>query len=105
MVIAQYTTESIATHDSPDNATGGLIWPDDGMVDSLVRAFVVIVQHELRDRTSEVSLTERHDLVKATGFDGENESLGMGVQIWRSGRLADWCHSTFNKHAAKGFGV
>lgn len=44
MVIVEQATKSLATFDVANHASSGLVWLDDRVVDSLMRAFMKIMQ-------------------------------------------------------------
>ena len=81
MVVVQQSTEPITTHDAPHNTTRGLVRPDDRVVEPLMRALSVIMQHELLNGTPEMSLSKGYDEIEAAGFYRENKSLRVRIQI------------------------
>ena len=77
MVIAEHSTESLATLD----ATLGretFLWENQLVVATLVVPFCVIVQYIFGYRCPQVSLTERHEAGETLSTDGENESFRVG---------------------------
>ena len=55
-------------------------------VKTLVRAFCVVMNHDLADEFSQVRLTQRDDTVQALLFDRADETLDEGVQIGTTSR-------------------
>ena len=57
---------------------------DQPITKPLMVAFTMIVCDELRDHLAEVPLAEWNDAIKAFFLDRPDESLGIGVRVWRA---------------------
>ena len=74
---------------------------DDHVSDTLVRSFLVIVDGILADDVAKMTLSQRDDLGEALGLDGEDESLGEGVQVRALRRKPDGLHASLAEDHSK----
>lgn len=88
IVVAQKATDALAT----PNAPAGMLVSrtiDQLVAEALMVAFVMIVDRELLERTTEVALTLRNHAVQAFFFNRTNKPLGVRITVWRAKRCPD----------------
>ena len=80
MIELQQSAKPLAANDFTSHIIVRDVSLDELVVDPLVRALGVIMNHELFDRFAQMPLTENDHLLQTFGFYCKNESFGEGVQ-------------------------
>jgi hypothetical protein len=70
-----------------------------------VRAFLMVMVHELSKGSPEVLLAERGDSFQALGLVGQDEPFRTGVEVWAPGGQKQWCYAAIPEHAPEGGGI
>src|SRR6476620_6383379 len=70
------------TSTDPASSTARRPAHDQGVPETLVIAFAMVVLDELCDRASEVALAHRNDPVETFFFDRPHKTFRVGVRIW-----------------------
>ena len=64
-------------------------------------SLAVVMPHVLRDRPSQVPLSQWHHALQTLGLYGKNKSLGVGVQIWAPRWQAHYAHACCLQHPSE----
>jgi hypothetical protein len=86
IVVAQDAAKAFTPRDrcSGIDVLVGRRWDrgDQPVVEALVVALEMVVLDELRDRDTQMALTERNELVEAFGLDRQHEAFRDGISGW-----------------------
>ena len=86
VVVVQHPAEPFTSLDVSAHIRLAAPIVDQPIVDSLMVALDVVVLRVLLHGVAQMPLSQRDDLGQTLGFDGTDESLRVGVQIWTSRR-------------------
>ena len=78
---------------------------DELVAEALVRAFFMVMVHELSNGSPEVLLAERDDSFQVLGLGGQDEPFRIGVEVGTPGWQKHWSHAAILEHAPEGGGV
>ncbi len=77
VVVSQQTAQTLAAADWTICLANRCPGPDEFIIKALMVSFLMIMNHELLNRTSQLLLPEEDHLVQALGFDTSHEPLGI----------------------------
>ena len=88
MVVIQKSADALAPSNRPDPP---LVSPvlDQFVAEALMVALALIVDHKLREHSTEVSLAQRNEAIQALFFDGANKPLRMRMTVRRTERVSE----------------
>jgi hypothetical protein len=82
VVVAEKATDPLAPSNPPSSDLASTI--DQLVAEALMVAFAVVVDYELRERATEVALTQRYDPVQAFFLDRANKPLRVRIAVGAS---------------------
>ena len=93
MIVVQHPTQASAAMDGCSPVSDKLFRDDEPIVQTLVVALVMIVQHKLVDGLAHGAFAEQNHSFQARFLDGPHKALRVGIQIRRAWRQLNRLHS------------
>src|SRR6516164_2796126 len=93
MIVVQHSPQARAALDGCNAISDKLVRDDEPIVQTLVVALVMVVQHKLVDGPPHGAFAEQNHSFQARLLDGSHKALRVGIEIRRAWRQLNRLHS------------